>query len=554
MSILNKLSQDEKTMLMSYIENYAFSGAEGGEVKASFDHLFRLWDASKSEYLFNIFGQELILQKNIVYKKTMEDLEDGLTNALFSWHAQNETAAGKFMAKFYGECYTQNFTSAQVCAWQNLCSVEVLATNCYNGETVSIQTPDGKEIKIVEGGRATRVIGKLAKAFNIDEGFEEFRIAHSMVLNQKELKGNLCISIHPMDYFTMSDNDCDWESCMSWQQNGCYRMGTVEMMNSPMVVVAYLTSSDDMYVPTGKWNSKKWRELYIVTEDIITNVKAYPYKNENLTKEVIAWLKELAEKAGYSKYDEVPFSWVYNYQSEAPRLDNYDIRFDFSTYQMYNDFDSDAGQWSYLREDLRNGGTIWITYSGETECMCCGSSNGYYDGEGALVCDNCEEIFWCENCEDTRIYDGDVRYDVDGMTICSSCYEYNTEECIYSGKVHMRYNCVQLFVMPDEDLPIEGRKVYYDRGWRERGCRPLEKNDVTTYTRNGFYIYEDKLEEAIEEFSKSGKYKTLRRRYESDIYAIPLSDVTEEFARAADFENLEDFVKYYKTLEEWEVL
>ena len=41
------------------------------------------------------------------------------------------------------------------------------------------KTPDGKEIKIAYGCRATKAIGKLAKAFGIDEGFEEFRIAEA---------------------------------------------------------------------------------------------------------------------------------------------------------------------------------------------------------------------------------------------------------------------------------------------------------------------------------------------------------------------------------------
>ena len=28
------------------------------------------------------------------------------------------------------------------------------------------------------------------------------------------------------------------------------------------------------------WNSKKWRELFIVNEDIISAVKQYPYEND----------------------------------------------------------------------------------------------------------------------------------------------------------------------------------------------------------------------------------------------------------------------------------
>lgn len=93
--------------------------------------------------------------------------------------------------------------------------------------------------------------------FMDDDEFEEFRICQSMCTNTTALEGKLCLSIHPLDYMTMSDNACDWSSCMSWQEDGCYRMGTVEMMNSPCVIVAYLESSHPMYFSReATWNSK----------------------------------------------------------------------------------------------------------------------------------------------------------------------------------------------------------------------------------------------------------------------------------------------------------
>ena len=75
-----------------------------------------------------------------------------------------------------------------------------------------------------------RVLSKIATAYNLP-GFEDFRIAQSLVTNQANLKGYITLSIHPLDYMTMSDNNCGWDSCMSWQEEGCYRQGTVEMMN-----------------------------------------------------------------------------------------------------------------------------------------------------------------------------------------------------------------------------------------------------------------------------------------------------------------------------------
>jgi hypothetical protein len=106
---------------------------------------------------------------------------------------------------------------------------------------MSVPLKDGKVLKIRNGSRPMRSIRKIAESYGI-EGFEHFMNKHSECLNQKSLKGTVHMSIHPMDYMTMSDNNEGWESCMSWANDGCYKQGTVEMMNSPCAVVGYLES------------------------------------------------------------------------------------------------------------------------------------------------------------------------------------------------------------------------------------------------------------------------------------------------------------------------
>ena len=58
---------------------------------------------------------------------------------------------------------------------------------------------------------------------------------------------------------------------MSWFEKGEYRQGTVEMMNSECVVVAYLESTTNMTIRDGEWNSKRWRELFVVDENVLAN-------------------------------------------------------------------------------------------------------------------------------------------------------------------------------------------------------------------------------------------------------------------------------------------
>ena len=104
-------------------------------------------------------------------------------------------------------------------------------------------------------------IHHLSDIADMEAIFEQMRIKHSQILNKKRLKGTLCLSIHPLDYITISDNNCDWDSCMTWTGDDCpgeYRLGTLEMMNSPSVVVAYLDSKEPYHpLDDGRaWSNK----------------------------------------------------------------------------------------------------------------------------------------------------------------------------------------------------------------------------------------------------------------------------------------------------------
>ena len=62
-----------------------------------------------------------------------------------------------------------------------------LATNVYEGETCELTVDLEKPIKVQHGCKNTRVLGKIADAYKLPH-FEDFRLAHSQVLNQKKLK------------------------------------------------------------------------------------------------------------------------------------------------------------------------------------------------------------------------------------------------------------------------------------------------------------------------------------------------------------------------------
>lgn len=478
MMLFDKLSEKEKAMIKSYIEDNAANNGQYTPLKADLSYILREWNASKG-YLYNMLGNQFQISKDIEFEADFDELYEKVSKNCFDAYTSEEV--GKHSYAFYEQWFNHFVYSTSQQYKSKLYDVRNqltymldttnLVSNVWNGSSFSVYNPQNPEkpIRVSTGSKLTKMIGKIALAYDIPY-FEDFRIRHSQALNQKKLKGRLTLSIHPLDYMTMSDNECDWSSCMSWKEDGCYRQGTVEMMNSPMVLVAYLESANNpMAIPLsdGKveyWNSKKWRELFIVNNDIICEVKSYPYRNKYITGEVLDWLKELDNKARSENWAnqvirEVEGTEYKDYWSEKyhafntydnPAGSEYVVEHQISvkpyTTLMYNDFcTGHLGYFPRYVED-RSKTKIEFCYSGKSECMICGTAGEKFtwDSEGDTICLDCSGYTRCDICDDS-IYDGDF-YRVDGNILCESCYEYGTDEDILYGDLHLNSNLAKVFV------------------------------------------------------------------------------------------------------------
>lgn len=478
MMLFDKLSDKEKAMIKSYIEDNAANNEQHTPLKADLSYILREWNANKG-YLYNMLGNQFQISKDIEFEADFDELYEKISKNCFDAYASEEV--GKHSYAFYEQWLNRFVYSTSRQYESKLYDVRNqlaymldtinLVSNVWNGSSFSVYNPQNPEkpIRVSTGSKLTKMIGKIALAYDIPY-FEDFRIRHSQALNQKKLKGRLTLSIHPLDYMTMSDNECDWSSCMSWKEDGCYRQGTVEMMNSPMVLVAYLESANNpmtIQLSNGKveyWNSKKWRELFIVNNNIICEVKSYPYRNKYITGEVLDWLKELdnkvrSESLANQMIREVEGTEYKDYWSEKYHAFNtYDnpagseyviehqITVNPSTTLMYNDFcTGHLGYFPRYVED-RSKTKIEFCYSGKSECMICGTAGEKFtwDSEGDTICLDCSGYTRCDIC-DNSIYDGDF-YRVDGNILCESCYEYGTDEDILYGDLHLNSNLAKVFV------------------------------------------------------------------------------------------------------------
>ena len=442
MNLFELLSSDEKDMMEKYIDAYLFSKNDEGNYRtASLEYIMREW-AQEKENLFHLFGNRFIISQEVSFVRSEDELAMDLDNKLCGYGKVGH----RFIDSYYSDFLNTAF-DGRGSDWYNardLVNTLTLAGNIYEGDTFEITDPNGKSIKISHGCKVLKALGKIATAFKL-EGFEEFRICHSQILNQKKLRGNLCLSIHPLDFMTMSDNECDWNSCMSWADYGCYRQGTVEMMNSPLMVVAYLTAEEPMHMPgtDERWSNKKWRELFIVDKNIIANVKGYPYRNEDLSKKVLEWLKELAEVHEFGAYTEKVYEYNAFRRSYIDELHK-EVTVEPHTCNMYNDFSDN--QFAYFGTQIPNHYSFY--YSGASECLSCGSTDCDFDGEGQLVGECCESRFVCEFCGESYNSDEDF-VEVDGQWICPYCYENHTVDDSFTGEAHLDSYIRRLYITFD---------------------------------------------------------------------------------------------------------
>lgn len=420
------------------------------------DFLLRFWRENKGQYLMPLFGDKLILEREVEYQKSMDELRSDMYDLLrdqysfrrafirlMNEHIVNEQSDDRdIVLNAIEESLDNSANMVDNTLTLGCRRVMNERRGWYDYEDIksfTFEFDNGRKVQVQQGMKITRAMTQLCKQIGLEQDWEKFRIRHSQVLNQKKLKGTLCLSIHPLDYATASDNENGWSSCMSWRENGCYRMGTVEMMNSPMVVCAYLKSEKAHMTicEADDWNSKKWRAWIIVNKDVILCNRHYPYHQENFAIQCIDWMKELVGAAYGWKYEETHTDF-YQYRRDTERC------VDFYTNYMYNDLGDDD-----IIGCFREGSKMinlpgFINISGPAECMVCGEEIPYeVQSADSLMCRECDGHKICACC-DTEM-DEDCAYEgPDGNFYCEECYNERFCECENCGSVEDRDDIVDV--------------------------------------------------------------------------------------------------------------
>ena len=549
--LFEKLTDQDRAKIECYIDNYGTSDSHphpSMSGRADLAYVLRHWNREK-ENLYHLLGDNLIIEKQfdidvditrivrnlqelsdshktlrgVSYRTTFSRFWSWINKVAYTnWDYMRDMIYAHQDEPFYVEHRKEGCVNPIVDISSDWFYLEDLAQNEYTGKNALILLPDSdKPYQVKHGMRLTRLLERIRKAYG-DTDFTEQDMARlndliAMARTSTNSSFKLCLSIHPLDYMTMSDNDMNWNSCMAWKDHcGDYRQGTVECMNSPSVIVAYIREDHDMdlgfvappdYKPA-TWANKSWRQLFLVSEGAIIADKGYPYQYDNAVAAVLNWLKELAAQNWGIDYDiagtiESNDDLVYN-DSDNVKIDGHEVGLHVTWGYMYDDLGTLRQHKvlinsSAMREyyECTKNMQYYITGSGESECVWCGGSLWYdeddEEGSGShlVFCNHCsvpESAIYCDCCGE-RVSDRTYVEHLDAY-LCEYCYEEKTSEDDISGEIGWNDDMRKIYlalgldpktkeivVLDDAPLTVDSTSQYSQYELK----RVFKNTKVTTY-------------------------------------------------------------------------
>lgn len=402
MEIFDSITPREVETIKHYIQLYA-----GIPEPAPMRQVLRVWNKQKRT-LYRLLGKQLrikipveIPRNTLYYRRELKGIYD--TYSIWNEHDKiyflnNTGLMERHIHNDFIYEYMKFILSQEYDLWEvQILSKLIFHQNIENGYISTLPDSDACRFAsfkatVKNNMRTVRTIQKVLKAMKFPrmDLFEQWRNRVSDININRDIKANLVFSIHPIDFMTMSDNTCDWTSCMSWMDKGAYSAGTIEMMNSNMAIVAYLETKSpfDIIFDEENFNipNKSWRCLFFVNKYIMLGGKAYPYGNNDLIKVCLDELRKLAEKN---------LGWTYQYinqqyQDMFPLSDNRYIKWEnlrtlsnksakkdlnrhaiyLYTNGMYNDLVEYQDYYMCCRNYVPK--TMRFCLSGPATCMGCG--------------------------------------------------------------------------------------------------------------------------------------------------------------------------------------
>ena len=394
------------------VENYVYR-ATGTYPELGVSALLKSWDENKSSLFNGPFDKKLRMTTHVTanLRDDCDFIKKSVTNA--SLGIVPSVADYMYGLEYSGKC--DEDTVRKVLGLFNVKDV-MLDEKVYDVE-LKLSSPclnDTGKTKLILRGKRMRAIRKALEfvGYPSMELFTRFRDRVSLIRTTQKLDVDVTLSIHPIDFLSMSDNKSGWTSCMSLLGKGSCRSGVMEFMNSPTAVVAYV-ESDIPFLP-GVPN-KSWRMLLFYDESgrVAMGGRQYPFFSKALAEGAICKLTGtnpgLVCRYPRSAADRALLEEMENFDVRSSTIayrelaDRWDDNYEFNTeplvapftYGACNDFfmfhEDDTFFVTYLdKRFFTQCSQVRLPMSGHPTCLLCGKElNRRAWGTNKVVCDEC---------------------------------------------------------------------------------------------------------------------------------------------------------------------
>lgn len=361
-------------------------------------------------------------------------------------------------------------------------------------KNISIADATGIDGKVVKKGT------KLVRAFKHfvysedSKSLTDIQNEASRIIQEDKIEGTLCLSVHPLDFLSVSENTYNWRSCHSL--DGEYRAGNLSYMKDSCTFICYLKGADDVVLPgfgpDVRWNSKKWRVLLYLSQDqaMIMAGRQYPFSSANGLDTV---LHKVLHTAGicYGSWTDWNDDYVDSMELKGAKTlrfgDKYiPIRYGlkplrsvvknaYSSLQFNDLLESSCYTPVYSFKHFDNGfgsccpatmeGSTTFVIGDMVDCLQCGH-DFILKGTNSMMCADCELqygdgnndlITYCDCCG-RRVFIDDT-YNTNDGTICPQCIDRYYRAC----------DCCGDYVREDEMIYEAETENYVCRYCHEEG-------------------------------------------------------------------------------------
>ena len=324
---------------------------------------------------------------------------------------------------------------------------------------------EGGTVRMSDGDIVDVPVGmKLIKAFKYFESdpltLKDLQTHASMIIQEDKVSGTLCISVHPLDFLSSSENTYNWRSCHSL--DGEYRAGNFSYMMDSSTVICYLKGAEDAKLPnfpdSVRWNSKKWRMLLFFSThwDVMFAGRQYPFFSRTALDIIMMQLKQKVAGGYWSEWHNDTLN-SFNYAERNADGGSLMWNYVCLNNELYKTVDviQDGKHTLHFNDLLRSscyvpyycfkyyrpvGETPVIRVGAEAPCLMCG--HNHMVSTDSLLCEECELEFgdsqddrygYCDCCDRRMVIDDAHFIESAGQLVCEWCYDSLVTRCERCG-------------------------------------------------------------------------------------------------------------------------